>query len=228
MLAITNGQELVLLPPAQDHKRLLDRDLGPNTGGMGAYSPVALATPELLERVRAEVLEPVVRELANRQTPFTGVLYAGLMIDREQPSVIEFNCRMGDPEAQVILPLVRSGLLAALYAAARGESLPELDTSPDAAVTTVLATHGYPEEPRLGDPIRIPENLPESALVFHAGTQRDENGILRTNGGRVLAVTAVAPSFRAARQTSRAVAEAIEFEGKQFRSDIGWREEARA
>jgi phosphoribosylamine--glycine ligase len=156
------------------------------------------------------------------------VLYAGLMIDGGKLSVIEFNCRLGDPEAQVVLPLVRSGLLAALYASAREESLPELDTSSAAAVTTVLAAHGYPEEPRRGDPIRIPENLPESALVFHAGTQRDENGILRTNGGRVLAVTAVAPSFRAARQTSRAVAEAIEFEGKQFRTDIGWREEARA
>ncbi|HEV8613696.1 MAG TPA: phosphoribosylamine--glycine ligase [Gemmatimonadales bacterium] len=227
VLAITNGHELAMLPAAQDHKRLLDRDHGPNTGGMGAYSPVSLATPELLERVKAEVLQPAVTELARRYTPFTGVLYAGLMIDGDTPTVIEFNCRLGDPESQVILPRVSSGLLAALHASALAAPLPRLEISADSAVTTVLAAAGYPGEPRRGDAIRIPDNLPPSAVVFHAGTQRDETGVLRTNGGRVLAVTAVAPSFRAAQQTSRAVAAAIEFEGKQFRTDIGWREASR-
>ncbi|HEV8148639.1 MAG TPA: phosphoribosylamine--glycine ligase [Gemmatimonadales bacterium] len=227
VLAISNGHDLAMLPAAQDHKRLLDRDLGPNTGGMGAYSPVSLATPELLDRVKAEVLGPAVLELARRYTPFTGVLYAGLMIDAGSPTVIEFNCRLGDPESQVILPRVSSGLLAAFHASALAEPLPRLELSADSAVTTVLAAEGYPAEPRRGDPIRIPDNLPPSALVFHAGTQRDEKGVLRTNGGRVLAVTAVAPSFRAAQQTSRAVAAAIEFEGKQFRRDIGWREALR-
>jgi phosphoribosylamine--glycine ligase len=228
VLAISNGVELVVLPPAQDHKRLLDRDIGPNTGGMGAYSPVSIATPELLQRVEHQVLRPALEELARRDSPFTGVLYAGLMIDAGgAPQVIEFNCRLGDPETQVILPRITSGLLEAFQASAAARPLPRLEVSGDAAVTTVLAAAGYPGEPKRGDAIKIPDNLPPSALLFHAATQRDEAGVLRTNGGRVLAVTAVAPSFRAAQQTSRAAADAIAFEGKQFRSDIGWREARR-
>ena len=228
VLAVTNGHDLVVLPAAQDHKRLRERDAGPNTGGMGAYSPVAVATPELLGRVERQILRPAVDELAKRFTPFTGVLYAGLMVDHAgQPSVIEFNCRLGDPEAQVILPRVTGGLLEALLASARAQPLPRLEVSANVAVTTVLASAGYPEEPHRGDVIQIPENLPPSTIVFHAATQRDEHGVLRTNGGRVLAVTALAPNFRAAQNTSRAAAEAIEFEGKQFRRDIGWREARR-
>ena len=228
VLAISNGMDLVILPAAQDHKRLLDRDLGPNTGGMGAYSPVSLASEELLRRVERRVLRPALEELARRYVPFTGVLYAGLMVDDAgQPSVIEFNCRLGDPEAQVILPRIHSGLVEAFLASARAQPLPRLEVSEDSAVTTVLAAAGYPDEPRRGDPIEIPENLPESVVLFQAGTQRDESGTLRTNGGRVLAVTAVAPSFRAAQKTSRAAAEAIRFEGKQMRTDIGYREARR-
>lgn len=228
ILAISNGMDLAILPAAQDHKRLLDHDLGPNTGGMGAYSPVSLATGELVRRVERKVLRPALEELARRYVPFTGVLYAGLMIDEAgQPSVIEFNCRLGDPEAQVILPRLESGLLEVVLASARAQPLPRLEIADASAVTTVLAAAGYPDDPRRGDPIQIPESLPESVLIFQAGTQRDEKGALRTNGGRVLAVTAVAPSFIAAQKTSRAAAEAIQFEGKQMRTDIGHSEARR-
>jgi phosphoribosylamine---glycine ligase len=229
VLAITNGRQVRLLPAAQDHKRLLEHDRGPNTGGMGAYSPVSVAPPALLARVEREVLLPVLAEMERRGAPFSGVLYAGLMIDDAgTPSVIEFNCRLGDPESQVVLPLVSAGLTEVMRAAAAGEELPSLTIAPGAAVTTVLAAAGYPDTPRRGDPIHIPDALPDGVTVFHAGTQRDEAGVLRTNGGRVLAVTAVAPTFSAAQEASRAAAERIEFEGKQFRGDIGWREARRA
>ena len=195
---------------------------------MGAYSPVSLATPDLVERVEARVFRPALDELARRNTPFTGVLYAGLMVDSAGSfHVIEFNCRLGDPEAQVILPRIRSGLLDSLLAAAKGEPLPALKASPGKAVATVLAAAGYPGEPRRGDPISIPAQLPRGCTIFHAGTQRDERGTLRTNGGRVLAVTALAPTFQEAQEASRTAAESIQFEGKQFRRDIGWREARR-
>ncbi|NOT09873.1 MAG: phosphoribosylamine--glycine ligase [Gemmatimonadales bacterium] len=228
VLAITNGRDLTLLPPAQDHKRLGEGDRGPNTGGMGAYSPVSMATPALLDRVERDVLRPTLEALARRHTPFAGVLYAGLMVDSAgTPNVIEFNCRLGDPETQAILPRVTSGLLESFHAAALGEHLPGITVAEGAAVTTVLAAAGYPEAPQRGDPITFPASLPEGVTVFHAGTQRDEEGVLRTNGGRVLAVTATAPTFAEARAKSSAAAQAIDFPGKQFRHDIGWREEAR-
>jgi len=228
VLAVTNGRDLVILPPAQDHKRLAERDQGPNTGGMGAYSPVSFATPGFLERVERLVLIPTLAELERRGAPFTGVLYAGLMIDdRGNPNVIEFNCRFGDPEAQVILPLVSSGLLDLLKSVAARTALPRIEIAPSAAVTTVLAAAGYPDEPRRGDPIAMRAELPPGTLVFQAGAQRDDVGTLRTNGGRVMAVTGVASTFSAAQAASRAGAEAIGFAGKQFRSDIGWREARR-
>ena len=228
VLALTNGSDVAILPPAQDHKRLLEGDHGPNTGGMGAYSPVALDTPELRAKVVSRVLAPTLAELARRDAPFSGVLYAGLMIDRKgDPWVVEFNCRFGDPETQVILPRIATGLVAALDACARGARLPDLTISPNAAVTTVLAARGYPDEPQKGAAITIPDDLPTGALVFHAGTRRDDAGILRAAGGRVLAVTGVGATFAAAQAVSRAAAERIEFDGKQFRRDIGWREAAR-
>jgi phosphoribosylamine--glycine ligase len=228
VLAVTNGRDLVILPPAQDHKRLLEADRGPNTGGMGAYAPVSIATSALLARVEREVLRPTLTEMARRGTPFSGVLYAGLMIDDDgTPNVIEFNCRFGDPETQVILPLVTSGLINLLHASAAGAPLPKVEVSGGAAVTTVLAAAGYPDSPRRGDAIEIPDALPEGTVVFHAGTQRDEEGVLRTNGGRVLAVTGTGATFSAAQTASRLAAEAIQFDGKQFRGDIGWREARR-
>jgi phosphoribosylamine--glycine ligase len=228
ILALTDGAEVELLPAAQDHKRLGEGDTGPNTGGMGAYSPVSLATPALLERTRREILLPTLRQLAAEGAPYRGVLYAGLMVDREgKPRVVEFNCRLGDPETQVILPLVRGGLLRCFEAIARGEHPTPLDIAPGAAVTTVLAARGYPDSPEKGAEITIPGQLPPGVTVFHAGTQLDAIGVLWVAGGRVLNVTAVAGSFVEAQRLSRAGAEAIRYEGKVFRGDIGWREAGR-
>jgi phosphoribosylamine--glycine ligase len=228
VLAITDGREVELLPVAQDHKRLREGDAGPNTGGMGAYSPVSLATPALLDRVRREVLDPTLAEMRRRGTPFSGVLYAGLMIAPDgAPWVVEFNCRLGDPEAQVVLPLVAAGLTACLQRVADGGPPLPLAVRPDAAVTTVLAAEGYPDAPSKGAAITIPGHLPEGVTVFHAGTTRDDGGVLRANGGRVLTVTAVAPTFAEAQRRSRAASAAIGFEGKVWRRDIGWREAAR-
>jgi len=228
LLAITDGESMELLPAAQDHKRLGEGDTGPNTGGMGAYAPVAIATPALLERARREVLTPMLAQLAREGAPYNGVLYAGLMIAPDGAiRVVEFNCRLGDPEAQVALPLVGSGLTECLYRVARGEAPSALAVSPGAAVTTVLAAEGYPDSPRKGAAIVIPAELPEGVTVFHAGTTRDPDGTLRAAGGRVLTVTAVAPTFAQAQANSRSAAEAIQFPGKVFRRDIGWREAAR-
>jgi phosphoribosylamine--glycine ligase len=228
VLAITNGRDLALLPAAQDHKRLGEGDRGPNTGGMGAYSPVGLADAALLERVGREVLLPTLAEMERRRAPFSGVLYAGLMVDDAGAlNVIEFNCRLGDPEAQVILPRIGTGLLEAFVAAACGEPIPQPIVTGRAAVTTVLAAAGYPDAPVKGAAISIPDDLPAGTLVFHAGTKRDETGVLRANGGRVLAVTGLGDSFTEAQRVSATAAERIQFEGKQFRRDIGWRERSR-
>ncbi|HET9453974.1 MAG TPA: phosphoribosylamine--glycine ligase [Gemmatimonadaceae bacterium] len=229
LFALTDGQRVLPLVAAQDHKRLLDGDRGPNTGGMGAYAPVSLATSEVIEEATRTVLQPTVDALTARGRPFTGLLYAGLMLTRDGPKVVEFNCRFGDPETQAVLPVLRlsepfTELLAAI---ARGEGLPEdvRVTAEGHAVTTVLAASGYPEQPRNGDVIEIPPDA--GALVFHAGTARDATGRLVTAGGRVLAVTGVGATFADAQRKSLAAAQAIRFEGKQMRGDIGWRERAR-
>jgi phosphoribosylamine---glycine ligase len=229
ILAVTDGRDVEILPVSQDHKRLLEGDAGPNTGGMGAYSPVAVATPALLERARREVLFPALEEMRRRETPFTGVLYAGLMVDRGgTPWVVEFNCRLGDPETQVVLPLVSGGLTDSIWRVARGEGVGSIARHrTGASVTTVLASRGYPDRPEKGAAITIPEQLPPGVTVFQGGTVRDAEGVLRVAGGRVLNVTAVAPTFVEAQRLSRETAEAVEFEGKVFRRDIGWREAAR-
>jgi len=228
LMALTNGTDLEFLPSAQDHKRLLEGDQGPNTGGMGAYSPVAVATPALLERARREVYLPVLQELRRRGAAFSGVLYAGLMVDHVgTPWVVEFNCRLGDPEAQAVLPLVTGGLTDAFRQVARGERPTAIRVRSGAAVTTVLAAQGYPDRPQRGAAITIPGDLPPGVTVFHAGTTLDDAGMLRVAGGRVLNVTAVAPTFAEAQRMSREAAERITFAGKTFRGDIGWREAAR-
>jgi phosphoribosylamine--glycine ligase len=229
VLAITNGRDVRLLPAAQDHKRLLEGDRGPNTGGMGAYAPVTIATPALLGRVEREILLPTLAELERLGAPFRGLLYAGLMIAPDGgPWVVEFNCRFGDPEAQAVLPLVAAGLTDALWRAADGEPLPQLTIRPGAAVTTVLAAKGYPDRPEKDVPITIPDDLPADTVIFHAGTARWPDGTLVTAGGRVLAVTARRSGFTEAQVASRDAAERIRFDGKQFRRDIGWREATRA
>jgi phosphoribosylamine--glycine ligase len=227
VFAATNGRDVRLFPAAQDHKRIGEGDTGPNTGGMGAYAPVAIATPELLARVETEVLLPTLRELERRGAPFRGLLYAGIMVHPDgTPNVVEFNCRFGDPETQVVLPLVASGLTALLDAAARGEPLPELQLRDNVALTTVLASAGYPESARKGDPITLPTDVPPGVTVYHAGTAL-QDGALVTAGGRVLTVTALANHIGEAQRMSSATAERIAFDGKQFRRDIGWREVAR-
>ena len=228
VFALTNGHDIELLPVAQDHKRLLEGDQGPNTGGMGAYSPVSLGTPDLLERVKGEVLEPTLEQMRRQKTPFTGVLYAGLMIDSSgAPWVVEFNCRLGDPEAQAVLPLVDRGLTDAFFSVAQGRAPTRLSTSGGAAVTTVLASRGYPDAPEKGASIQLPDQQPSGVTIFHAGTIRGSDGLLRVAGGRVLTATGVASTFEEAQRLSRQAAEAVQFDGKTFRRDIGWREALR-
>ena len=226
VLALTDGERILILPGAQDHKRLGEGDTGPNTGGMGAYCPVSLATPALLERVRREVLVPTLAELARRGCRYSGVLYAGLMIGADgTPWVLEFNCRFGDPETQVLLPVLPPGSTAHLAAIAASAWRPESTvlTANRAAVTTVLAARGYPDRPEKGAVIDIPI-LPPDVLLFHAGTTRDAGGALRVAGGRVLNVTALAPTVAAAAAASRAACERIAFDGKTWRGDIARRE----
>ncbi|MGH7516286.1 MAG: phosphoribosylamine--glycine ligase [Gemmatimonadales bacterium] len=228
VLALTNGAQVELFPAAQDHKRLLEGDRGPNTGGMGAYSPVALATSGLLDRAEREVCLPVLEELRRRGTPFSGVLYAGLMVGPAGDlAVVEFNCRLGDPEAQVVLPLVEAGLTDAFWRVARGDAPSGLRIGGGAAVTTVLAARGYPDQPEQGAAIRIPQDLADGVIVFHAGTAVDPDGVLRVAGGRVLTVTGTAGTFADAQRLSSEAATRIDFAGKQFRQDIGWRERSR-
>jgi phosphoribosylamine--glycine ligase len=231
VFALTDGENVLPMLPAQDHKRVGEGETGPNTGGMGAYAPVALATPELMARVEAEILRPTVAAMAAEGHTFRGLLYAGLMLTPDGPKVVEFNARFGDPETQVVLPLLRSSLLAPMLAIARGESIAgtTLEWDPGAAATTVLASGGYPGDYPTGLPIRIPAQVEriDDVVLFHAGTQRTEDGALVTSGGRVLAVTALAPTVAQAAERSRVAAEQIEYEGRHFRRDIGWREVAR-
>ncbi len=228
VFALTDGSTFVVLPAAQDHKRLLDGDRGPNTGGMGAYSPVSLATASLISRVCDEVIEPTLAAMRKRSTPFQGLLYCGLMLTADGPKVIEFNCRFGDPETQVVLPLLDANLAElCLQSAGRSPLGPSrvLPTSGDSAVTTVVAAPGYPEAARTGGLLTLPHH--DDVLVFHAGTGRNPDGALVASGGRVLAVTGVAPDFQAACRRSREVAAEVVLDGAMLRSDIGWRELAR-
>jgi len=233
VLALTDGEHFAVLPPAQDHKRLKDGDQGPNTGGMGAYSPVSIASGALLSKVADQVFTPTLSALRNMGAPYRGMLYAGLMILKDGSiRVIEFNCRFGDPEAQAILPVLPGGVLPVLRLVAEGGWMPPGHTLGDArcaAVTTVLASAGYPDSPRSGAPISVPPQIEADPAVhvFHAGTTTGPDGSLQVAGGRVLAVTATGQTVAEAAEKSRAAAEAIRFEGKQFRRDIGWREISR-
>ena len=227
VFAISDGHQALPLLAAQDHKRLLEGDLGPNTGGMGAYAPTSLATPELMSEVMAEIVRPTLAALREAGSIFKGLLYAGLMLTDEGPKVVEFNCRFGDPETQALMPLMDSSLLEVVAAVAGGGSLSRarhIDWKPLSSVTTVVAAAGYPEKARTGEVIEMPP--PEQGVeVFHAGTARYPGGKqLMTAGGRVMAVTAVADGLYEAAELSRSYAERISFSGKQMRRDIAWRE----
>jgi len=234
IFAICDGQHSRLMIAAQDHKRLEDGDIGPNTGGMGAYAPVSLDTPAFREFVKVRIIDRILAALREEGHPFTGLLYAGLMLTAGGPMVVEFNCRFGDPETQALLPLMASSLLQPMLTVARGETLvgtPEFDWLPDSCVTTVLAAAGYPAAVRKGDPITFPEPQ-EGVYVFHAGTRLADDSAkpttpipaVVTSGGRVLSVSAVAPTLHSAATMSRHYAGRISFAGKQMRHDIGWRE----
>ena len=218
VFALTDGARTIALPVAQDFKRVGDGDTGPNTGGMGAYAPVeGIDAEEIVESVHRPVLE----ELAQRGSPFVGVLYAGLMLTDDGPRVLEFNCRFGDPETQAIVPLLDDDLLGALAAAAQGDLRErDLHASDQAAVTVVLAAGGYPDEGDTGSPIEgIADAERNGALVFHAGTAM-RSGRLVTNGGRVLAVTATEDTLPEARSAAYAAAERIDFPGARYRRDV--------
>lgn len=229
LFAMTDGYDVWPMLGAQDHKRLLDGDEGPNTGGMGAYAPVSFSTPALVDDVTERILLPTLHALRKRGTPFTGLLYAGLMLTPEGPKVVEFNCRFGDPETQAILPMLTSSLLDPMLAIARGARIgatPRFTWRAGASVTTVVASQGYPDAPQTGQPITLP-SFGNDIRVFHAGTTRDAQGTLRTSGGRVFAVTALGATFSAAQQASREAASQLHFDGAILRRDIGWREAAR-
>jgi phosphoribosylamine--glycine ligase len=223
LLALCDGERAVPLAPAQDYKRIFDGDEGPNTGGMGSYSPVPGVDAERADEIVRAVHQPIVEELARQGTPFHGVLYAGLMMGTAGPKVLEFNCRFGDPEAQAVLPRLRSDLLELLETSTRRGGLAgaEPDWSPDWAVTVVLASRGYPESSSKGDPITGLDGL-EGVDVFHAGTA-ERDGRIVTAGGRVLNVTALGGTPGEARDRAYAAATQIRFEGRQMRHDIAAR-----
>ena len=226
LFVITDGEHALPFLAAQDHKRLLDGDFGPNTGGMGAYAPTSIATPDVVTQAMRDIVEPTLAAMREQGCPFKGLLYAGLMLTSDGPKVVEFNCRFGDPETQALMPLMESSLLELVAAVAGGGTLARSrppEWKPLAAVTTVIATDGYPEKPRTGDVIHLP--APEAGIeIFHAGTSRNPGGEMITAGGRVLAITAVAPSLVEAAERSGEFAERVSFKGKQLRRDIGWRE----
>jgi phosphoribosylamine--glycine ligase len=226
LFAITDGIRFTTMLPAQDHKRIGDADVGPNTGGMGAYAPVSIGSTSVIDRIANDVIEPTLEALRKAGRTFTGLLYAGLMLTDAGPRVVEFNCRFGDPETETILPLMRSSLLDLVGLVARGELLPHtppLDWEHEHAVTTVVAAPGYPDSPRIGAPVMLPPERP-GITVFHSGTIRDVDGQLRSAGGRVVAVTAVAPTLGEAQMRSREYAQSVQLDGKQLRTDIGWRD----
>ncbi|MFG2652777.1 phosphoribosylamine--glycine ligase [Streptomyces sp. NPDC048436] len=225
LFAITDGITVVPLQPAQDFKRALDGDEGPNTGGMGAYSPLPWADPKLVDEVMQSVLQPTVDELRRRGTPFSGLLYAGLAITSRGVRVIEFNARFGDPETQVVLARLRTPLAGVLLAAANGTlvDLPPLRWSDDAAVTVVIASHNYPQTPRTGDPIEglgdvAAQDAPD-AYVLHAGTKHDGDTVVSA-GGRVLSVTATGTDLTEARERAYTALSRIHLDGSQHRTDI--------
>lgn len=222
VLALCDGERLLALPPAQDHKRLCDGDHGPNTGGMGAFAPSPLVDDALLGEIVELMLLPVVRELAVQGTPFRGVLYAGIMLTAAGPYVLEFNARFGDPETQVLMPLIDGDLLVALVACAENRLDPAMLTWKNAAAAcVVLAAAGYPDAPRTGDPIIGLESIDDpNTLVFHAGTEW-QAGQICTSGGRVLSVTSVGERLDVAVEQAYASIEYLAFDGMQYRRDIG-------
>ena len=224
LLVVVSGRDYVILPTSQDHKRIGDGDTGPNTGGMGTYSPAEVVTPELLNRIDREIVKASVDAIAAEGIEFRGTLFIGIMLTPAGPSVLEYNTRFGDPETQVVLPRLATDLLALLWAAARGELHGfKLTVKPDYALCVVVAAKGYPEAFAKGDPIVLPlaSSLSPQTFIYHAGTAKNPAGQLVANGGRVLGVTALAPTLREAADRAYAACDQIQWVSKYFRRDIG-------
>jgi len=225
ILVVVSGRDYVILPVSQDHKRIGDGDIGPNTGGMGTYSPAEVVTPALMERVEREVVRPSVNAIADEGLDFCGTLFIGIMLTPAGPSVIEYNARFGDPETQVVLPRLKTDLLELLWAATKRELAGfQLEVRPDYALCVVIAAHGYPDSYPKGDEITFPASLPAQTAIIHAGTARNAAGQIVTNGGRVLGVTALAPTLPEAAARAYAACEMIQCASKYYRRDIGARQ----
>ena len=223
-IVMVDGKNILALATSQDHKRLLDHDLGPNTGGMGAYSPAPVVTPEIHAKVMREIIRPTVEGMAKDGIPYTGFLYAGLMISPEGDlKTLEFNCRMGDPEAQPIMLRLKSDFVTLAEHAVNGTlDLAEAEWDRRTALGVVMASHNYPDTPRLGDEITgLPKQLAD-AQVFHAGTQLVDGKVV-TSGGRVLCITALGETVKFAQQQAYKITDEIKFDGAQYRTDIGYR-----
>lgn len=225
ILVVVSGRDYVILPVSQDHKRIGDGDSGPNTGGMGTYSPAEVVTPELLARIDREIVKPSVDAIAAEGIDFRGTLFIGIMLTATGPSVLEYNTRFGDPETQVVLPRIKNDLLALLWSAARGELRgTKLDVRPESAICVVVAAKGYPDAYPKGDVITFPATLPPHTSVIHAGTARNAAGQIVMSGGRVLGVTALAPTLREAADRAYAACDQIQCAAKYYRRDIGARQ----
>ena len=226
IFCLTDGDNILPMLPSQDHKRIFDGDRGPNTGGMGAYAPVSIADRALLQHVEADIFRPVIRAMAERGTPYRGLLYAGLMLTAEGPKVVEFNCRFGDPETQVVVPLLDGNLLDLMVGVSEGKLVTaDLSWKEMRAVCVVLAASGYPGSYEKGEQIRLEEGVGDmkDVFLFHAGTAMDGERLV-TSGGRVIGVTALAEDVRGAIEKAYRACDGVRFEGKYCRRDIGRRE----
>ena len=224
IFALCDGEKLIILPPAQDHKRLLDGDNGPNTGGMGAYAPALLINQQDLNDLTELVLIPTLKGLKKKKIKYIGVIYAGLMLTSSGPKVIEFNCRFGDPECQALMPLMGKEFASVIFACAKGEleNAPKLTFKTKRSACIVAASKGYPESPQKGDKIDISVESNSSIQVFHAGTTVDKSDNIITSGGRVLSIVAQGESFDEAFELAYSNLKKIKFDGMHFREDIGY------
>ncbi len=225
ILVVVSGRDYVILPTSQDHKRVGDGDTGPNTGGMGTYSPAEVVTPALLARIENEIVRPSVNAIADEGMAYRGTLFIGIMLTASGPSVIEYNARFGDPETQVVVPRIAGDVLDLLWRATHGRLANyRLETRPEHALCVVVAAKGYPGSFPKGDVIALPAPLPSGVTIYHAGTARNAAGDLVTNGGRVLGVTALASTLRGAADLAYGVCQRIGCASRYFRRDIGARQ----
>ncbi len=225
ILVVVSGKHYAILPTSQDHKRIGDGDTGPNTGGMGTYSPAEVVTPALYAQIERDIVRPSVDAIAAEGIDFRGTLFIGIMLTPTGPQVLEYNTRFGDPETQVVLPRLKTDVLGLLWDAARGQlTTAPLDVRPDYALCVVVAAQGYPDTYAKGAPIEFPADQPANVTIYHAGTAKNAQGQIVMAGGRVLGVTALAPTLRAAADSAYAVCDQLRCTTKYYRRDIGARQ----